>query len=81
MAPHRSWYEPLTDEAAIARAVRYVLADGQRFLNSTADDTLLPAVFAAAAGSLDAPSDDELAADVEAFAISSIFDGGTLERI
>ena len=35
-APRYSWYEPLRDEAAIARAVRWVLDHPQLFLNSRA---------------------------------------------
>ncbi len=78
-----SWYEPLTDPAAIARAVRYVLSNIQLFLNTTSDATLLPAVLAAAAEAADfaAPSEDELRADIETFGITSLFDGAALERI
>ena len=80
-APHHSWYEPLTDSEAIGRAVRYVLSEPDLFLNSTSDASLLQLVLDAAAGSLDRPSDDELAADVEAFDVVPLFDGGMLERI
>ncbi|MGZ4766124.1 MAG: aldo/keto reductase [Ilumatobacteraceae bacterium] len=78
-----SWYEPLTDPAAIARAVRFVLGNTQLFLNTTSDATLLPAVLAAVAEAADfaVPSADELRADVEAFGITSLFDGAALERI
>ena len=77
-----SWYEPLTDPAAIGRAVNYVLSDEQRFLNTTSDATLLPIILdAASAGDLVAPSHDDLRADVENFGITSLFDGGDLERI
>ena len=80
-APHRSWYEPLTDAAAIARAVRFVLADPQLFLITTSDATLLPAVLDAAAGPLDPPGNDQLAADAQAYGITPLFDGERLERI
>jgi aryl-alcohol dehydrogenase-like predicted oxidoreductase len=77
-----SWYEPLTDPAAIGRAVRYVLSNDQLFLNTTSDATLLPLLLAAAeAGDLSAPSADELRDDVETFGITALFDGETLERI
>jgi aryl-alcohol dehydrogenase-like predicted oxidoreductase len=77
-----SWYEPLTDPAAIGRAVRYVLADEQRFLNTTSDASLLSIVLAAiSAGDLVAPTHDELRSDVETFGITTLFDGGDLERI
>ena len=36
-----SWYEPLTDEDALARAVRWVLGHPQLFLNTTSDASLL----------------------------------------
>ena len=80
-APHYSWYEPLTDVDAIARAVRFVLSDPDLFLNTTADARLVPAVIDAAEGSLDRPSDEDLAADQDAFGISPLFDGDALERI
>ncbi len=79
-----SWYEPLTDPAAIGRAVRYVLAHPQMFLNTTSDARLLPAVVAAADdadGDLTRPDDDELRADVESFGITALFDNAALERI
>ncbi len=79
--PHFSWYEPLTDSAAIARAVRYVLGNDQLFLNTTSDASLLPQVLAAAAGPLVTPGDAEMAADAERFGITPLFDGGVLERI
>lgn len=78
-----SWYEPLTDPAAIARAVRFVLSNPHLFLNTTSDATLLPAVLAAVAEAADfaVPSADELRADIETFGITSLFDGTALERI
>lgn len=78
-----SWYEPLTDPAAIARAVRFVLSNPHLFLNTTSDATLLPAVLAAVAEAADfaVPSTDELRADIETFGITSLFDGTALERI
>ena len=78
--PHFSWYDPLTDPGAISRAVRFVLAQPQMFLNSTSDARLLPLVIEAAAGDLSAPSDAELRADVEAEGITPLFDD-ELERI
>jgi aryl-alcohol dehydrogenase-like predicted oxidoreductase len=79
--PRFSWYQPIEDPAAIARAVRYVLADERVFLNTTSDARLLGAIVEAASGPLDRPSDDELAADEAALDIAPIFDGDTLERI
>jgi aryl-alcohol dehydrogenase-like predicted oxidoreductase len=79
--PRFSWYQPIEDPAAIARAVRYVLADERVFLNTTSDARLLGAIVEAASGPLERPSDDELDADEAALDITPIFDGDALERI
>jgi aryl-alcohol dehydrogenase-like predicted oxidoreductase len=69
-----SWYDPLTDPGPIDRAVRYVLGNDQLFLNTTSDARLLPMVIDAASGDLDAPSDDEMQADIEQEGITPLFD-------
>ena len=79
--PRFSWYQPLDDAGALARAVHYVLADERVFLNTTSDARLLPAIVDAASGPLARPSDDELAVDEAAHDIAPLFDGDTLERI
>lgn len=76
-----SWYEPISDPDAIARAVRFVLSREQLFLNSTSDARLLQVVLAAAEGDLTSPTNDELAADETAHGITPLFDGEALERI
>jgi len=78
-----SWYEPITDPAAIGRAVRWVLANPQLFLNTPSDARLLPAVLAVAAGAgaATSPRDAELRADVAEHGIEPLFDGDDLERI
>jgi len=76
-----SWYEPLEDVDAIGRAVRYVLAGSQLFLNTTSDARLLPATIAAAQGSSAPPSDAEMQADLVAHNITPLFDGAELEVI
>lgn len=79
---HRfSWYEPITDEAAIGRAVRFVLARPGLFLNSSSDARLLRPILAAAAAGGPAPSAAELAEDRVDLGIEPLFDGGALERI
>lgn len=79
-----AWYEPLRAPDAIDRAVRFVLAEPDLFLNTTSDATLLPLVLEAASR-LDqpfaAPTDAELDADIDGLGIEPIFDGGALERI
>jgi aryl-alcohol dehydrogenase-like predicted oxidoreductase len=76
-----SWYEPLVDDAAIGRAVRYVLARPELFLISSADFRTLRSVLAAAASPAPPPTEDELAADAASFGVLPLFDGGALERI
>ena len=79
--PQFSWYEPLADGDALVRAVRYVLGRPGLFLNSSSDARLLrPTLEAATAGGL-APTDEEMAADVERHEIEPLFDGAGLERI
>lgn len=81
---HRhSWYEPLPTGDALERAVRFVLADSQLFLNSSSDlDLLRPTLEAAEASSPGSrPADEEMDADVRAWQIQPLFDGTELERI
>ena len=79
--PHFSWYEPLTDTDAIGRAVRYVLAEPDLFLNTTSDARLLPAIFDGAEGDLTPPTEAEMGSDAVAFGVTPLFDGRELERI
>ena len=43
-----TWYQPLTDEAAIRKAIHWVLAEPDIFLNSVGDVDILPMVLKAA---------------------------------
>ncbi len=79
--PRRSWYEPLTDQDAIGRAVAYVLGRPGLFLNTSSDARLLPTVLAAAAEQRSTPSDEAMEADRLAHGITPLFDGAELERI
>ena len=76
-----SWYEPLTDGEALARAVRYVLGRTGLFLNSSSDARLLRPILATAAAGGPVPADEEMAADFERHEIEPLFDGAALERI
>ncbi|MGI9601653.1 MAG: aldo/keto reductase [Acidimicrobiales bacterium] len=80
--PKYSWYEPLLDDDAITRAVHYVLADPQVFLNTSSDSRLLPITLQAAADH-DGTRPDKalLAADIEANDITPLFDGDALEHV
>lgn len=77
----RSWYEPIDDPDALARAVAFVLGRPGLFLNSSSDATLLPAILAAASGPTILPSDEAMAADTDQQGITPLFDGAELERI
>jgi aryl-alcohol dehydrogenase-like predicted oxidoreductase len=58
------WYEPLTDQADVNRAVSYVLGRPQVFLNTVGDIYVLPAVLEAASRFTTQPSDAEMRAMV-----------------
>jgi aryl-alcohol dehydrogenase-like predicted oxidoreductase len=76
-----SWYEPLADGDALARAVRYVLGRPGLFLNSSSDARLLRPTLEAAVAGGPTPADEEMAADVSRHEIEPLFDGAALERI
>jgi aryl-alcohol dehydrogenase-like predicted oxidoreductase len=80
---HFSWYEPLADESAIDRAVRYVLGCPGLFLISSSDAHLLRPTLAAAArvGTEPGPTTDELRRDVVAHGMRPLFDGAELESV
>ena len=77
----QSWYEPLTDPEAIARAVHFVLGKPQLFIDSSSAIDQLPDVLAAAETAAPTPGADDLAADVSSMGITPLFDGAELERI
>lgn len=79
--PKFSWYEPLPDGDALARAVRYVLGRPGLFLNSSSDARLLRPTLAAAALGGEPPTDEEMGADADGLDIKPLFDGAELERI
>ncbi len=80
-APRHSWYEPIEGDAAVGRAVRFVLARPALFLNTSSDARLLRPTLEAAVAGGPAPTDAEMAADAEALGITPLFDGDHLERI
>lgn len=81
--PHFSWYKPIEDADALARAVRLVLSNDQLFLNSSSDARLLGATLEVASGpdATRPPAAAELDADVADLDLQPLFDGGALERI
>ena len=79
--PHFAWYQPLPTGEALDRAVGFVLGRPPLFLNTSSDATLLPATVTAASRRPVVPSAEAMQADVEAFAMTPLFDGAELERI
>jgi aryl-alcohol dehydrogenase-like predicted oxidoreductase len=76
-----SWYEPIRDEAALRRAVHWVLRRPGLFLNSSSDATLLEATLAAAAELGPRPSDAEMLADARSLGVEPLFVRDVSERI
>ena len=79
--PRAPWYEPLPPGDALERAVNFVLARDDLFLVASSDPALLRAILTAASTPAEAPSDDELRADIAEAGIEPLFDGDDLERI
>src|SRR3954454_19524254 len=57
-----TWYDPLTDQSDIDKAVHWVLGNPQVFLLTTGDVDVLPKLLDAASRFSDRPSDDEMGA-------------------
>lgn len=78
---HFSWYEPIRDPEAIARAVHWVFDRPGLFLNTTSDARLLPALYAAASAPGPAPAPDVVARDVRELAMESLFVRDQIEEV
>lgn len=78
---HRSWYEPITEPASIATAVRFVLSNDDLFLNTSSDATLLPHILDAVQRTITAPSTLDIDELIAAEELTPLFDGAALERI
>jgi aryl-alcohol dehydrogenase-like predicted oxidoreductase len=70
---YNMWYAPLDEQPAIDRAVHWVLANPQVFLNTPADITLLPKVIQAAKAFDGKPSDAVMNVDREQYGIKPLF--------
>ena len=68
-----TWYEPLTDEDAIAKCVHWVLSVPRIFLNTVGDLTELPKVLKAAASFEKCPSMEEMEEVVEKMDMQTLF--------
>lgn len=70
---YATWYDPLTDEASIRKAVHWVLSNEQVFLNSTGDIHILPHILKAAQEPIRKPSDKEMEVLVKQEGITPLF--------
>jgi aryl-alcohol dehydrogenase-like predicted oxidoreductase len=68
-----TWYEPLTDQAAIDIAVSWVLGREGVFLNTVGDIHILPKVIEAAERFTQRPRDEEMGALEGAFGLEPLF--------
>ena len=70
---YATWYDPLTDEASIHKAVHWVLSNEQVFLNSTGDIRILPHILQAAQETIRKPRYEEMEALGKKEAITPLF--------
>ncbi len=73
--PHSAatWYEPLTEQAAIDKAVHWVLGREGVFLNTVGDISILPKVLNAASRFQRRPTDAEMQAEIDAQRMAPLF--------
>lgn len=70
---HATWYEPLTEQAAIDKAVHWVLGRQGVFLNTVGDIHLLPKVLDAASRFEKRPTDAEMEAEIGRLGTKPLF--------
>lgn len=70
---HQTWYEPLEEQAALDRAVHWILSRPGIFLNTVGDMEVLPKVLDAASRFQGAPAEAEMQSDVERLEMSPLF--------
>lgn len=70
---HNTWYEPLTDQASIDKAVHWVLGNEDVFLNTAGDIALLPKVLDAAQRFTERTSDEVMGAMVAEWQMEPLF--------
>jgi hypothetical protein len=74
---HETWYEPLTGQDDIDRAVHWVMGRPNIFLNTVGDLDLLPKVLDAASRFEQRPDDAAMSAMLEGRSMTSLFGIGT----
>lgn len=71
---YRTWYQPLEEQQDIDRAVHWIMAQDDLFLNTAGDIRLLPKILDAASRfDGNGPSDEEMAAMVQEQSMTSLF--------
>lgn len=70
---HSVWYQPLTEQADIDRAVHWVIGRSNIFLNTAGDITLLPKILNAASRFNGRPGDEEMKAMLKEKQMSNLF--------
>jgi len=70
---HNTWYEPLSDQDSIDKAVHWVLGNPDVFLNTAGDIHLLPMVLDAAERFEERTSDDVMQAMVDEWQMEPLF--------
>ncbi|MGH0031414.1 MAG: aldo/keto reductase [Myxococcota bacterium] len=68
-----TWYQPLESPEAIERAIHFVLAHDDLFVNTASDLDLLPHALRAGESFRGAPADAALAADQSEYAVEPLF--------
>lgn len=70
---HQTWYEPLEEQAALDRAVHWILSRPGIFLNTVGDMEVLPKVLDAASRFQGVPVETEMQSDVERLEMAPLF--------
>jgi aryl-alcohol dehydrogenase-like predicted oxidoreductase len=70
---HITWYEPLSEQADLDRAVHWVLGRPGVFLNTSGDMSLFPRIFESAARFHSRPSDEDMREMVDSRGMTPLF--------
>ncbi|MCC6454275.1 MAG: aldo/keto reductase [Caldilineaceae bacterium] len=70
---HNTWYQPLTEQEDIDKAVHWVIGRAGLFLNTVGDTQLVPRVFDAASRFNSRPTDEEMAQVMSEERMTSLF--------
>ena len=72
---HNTWYQPLTEQADIDKAVSWIIGRPGLFLNTAGDVNLVPKIFNAASRFESRPSDAEMAEVMDEQRMTVLFAG------